>query len=67
MSDYRLLYCTACDKHIEKKIREDFDYTRDGDGPYCAVCWHFILRIQALSDRISDLEQNARADQRRHG
>lgn len=65
MSEYRLQYCVGCDKRIEKRPNEAFNYTETADGPYCDFCWHFILRIEALCQRVSDLEAHIRLEQQR--
>jgi len=58
-------FCTVCDNKTGKAGCGDGSlYTNDGSGPYCDTCYHFQLQIEALADRICDLEQNARLDQK---
>lgn len=52
-----VLDCEICNKRIEKWNSEDFNYTDDGGGPFCDVCWFFIEHIRTLEERINDLER----------
>jgi len=60
MSEYKMLFCAACDKRIEIGPGEEFNYTADADGPFCDRCWFFVLHIEALRDRVTDLEKEVR-------
>ncbi len=53
----RMLFCDVCDRKIIVEEGTEFNYTEDGGGPYCDVCWFFIERIQTLEERINDLER----------
>jgi len=57
-------FCTVCDNKTGKAVCGDGSlYTDDGSGPFCDACYHFQLQIEALSQRILDLEHNAKLDQ----
>jgi hypothetical protein len=58
----KLLHCSNCGCKVSVAEEEAFDYTADGDGPFCKQCWFFVQHIEALRDRVTDLEGNAQAD-----
>ena len=55
-------YCNACDRSITHDFDGDFNYTDEGIGPYCETCWFFIRHIEALRDRVTDIEKKLRED-----
>jgi hypothetical protein len=56
----RVLDCEACNRKVSIHLGEEFDYTKEGAGPYCYVCWFFMRHIEALRDRVTDLEQQTK-------
>lgn len=56
-------YCSICDERTGKAGPGDGSlYDDDCGGPYCQRCYTFVIRIDALGKRISDLEKNAKLD-----
>jgi hypothetical protein len=58
----KLLHCSVCNTKVEVEVEEAFNYTADGDGPFCYTCWFFVQHIEALRDRVTDLEKKAELD-----
>ena len=46
-----------CGVRIEKFDEEEYDYIKDGTGPYCEKCWVFRERYEELRERIEKLEK----------
>ena len=58
-------YCEACETRVEPewdhKEKADIFLTTDtGEGPYCSKCFYFIRHIEALRDRVTDIERKLR-------
>lgn len=49
--------CKVCDRNICVNCLDDLNHTDDGGGPFCPQCWFFVKQIQALEERINDLER----------
>ncbi len=62
VSDVKRLHCIACTVGVEADQDEEFNYTPTGEGPFCGACWFFVLHVEALRDRVTDLENQAQAD-----
>lgn len=58
----KMLFCDVCNTKITIGEGEQFDYTKDGEGPFCGTCWFFVLHIEALRDRVTDIEAKALKD-----
>ena len=52
--------CEACERMIHVLNQREFHYTEQGDGPFCDPCWFFMRHIEALLDRVTDLEAKLR-------
>ncbi len=52
----KMLFCDVCERKITIDRDEEFNHTEDGGGPYCDVCWFFIVELQTLEERIRVLE-----------
>jgi hypothetical protein len=57
-----MLFCNVCNMRILIERDSEFNYTSDGDGPFCDNCWFFVEHIEALRDRVTDLEKVAQQD-----
>jgi CRISPR/Cas system-associated protein Cas10 (large subunit of type III CRISPR-Cas system) len=52
----KMLFCDVCNRKITIGEAESFNYNREGEGPFCDVCFFFVEKIQMLEIRIDDLE-----------
>ncbi len=59
MGNVKFEFCEACDGKTGKSGK-DSQYTEVGDGPFCDTCWFFMLHIEALRDRVTDIEKKLR-------
>jgi hypothetical protein len=49
----RMLFCDVCDRKLTIDETDEFNYTEDGSGPYCDVCFHFQWQIEALERKVA--------------
>ena len=60
-------YCEVCEIKVKaewcyKQEDDVFNLTATGDGPYCNRCFYFIRHIEALRDRVTDIEKKLREE-----